>query len=460
MKKSGRDLRDFLEFVRRRRPRELLTIEEEISPEYELAALVTELAKRLRTPIIELRRVRGCQLPMVTNVCASLPRIARSIGHSPRQLEERLESAYDHLIPPERWTGPGSAPVQENVRRRDQVDLGLLPRCRYTASERRPYMAAALIVARDDASGVLNLSYHRLMLYGRRRTGIFMARSGHLWRIFAANAERGKATPIAVCNGLHPLWSLGSLAAGELELDELEVIGGLLGRPLEVVEGLVDPRLLVPARAELALEGRIRPDLKVLEGPFGEFTGYATHPAEQPVFEVEAMSWRDGAIYQDIISGTAEHLTLSGTALRVHLQRSLRERFPWVREVYLPAPMTLYLRVVKPAGGRRDVRALLRRVLSDEAYVKVAYCFDADVELRKPTSVAWAIATRSQADRDAVVLPGLPATDLDPSERDGMTCKWGLDATAKPDLDSFTPRNCVPEKVLAGLDVNRLLRRH
>lgn len=452
---SPQDLRGFLDFVRAHHPREIVTIDHEVSPVFEVAAIVTQLEKRLRTPIVEIAKVAGSPFRLVTNVCASLPRIARAQGLDPAELETRLDHAYDHLLAPVPWSGEGPAPIRQNVRRGAQVDLGLLPQCRYTESETHPYMAAATVVARDPASGALNLSYHRLMLIGARRSAIFMARSGHLARIFAAHAERGEPTPIVVWNGLHPLWALGSLASGALELDELEVIGGLLGRPLEVVPGLLDPRLPVAARCEIALEGHICHDQKVLEGPFGEFAGYASGRGERPVVEFEAMSWRDGAIYQDIVAGAAEHLTMTGVTLRVHLERHLRARWPFVLELHLPAPMTLYLKVAKPVGA--DLGLMLREILTTEAYLKHVVCFDPDVELKSLPATAWAIATRAQLDRDAVVLPGLPATELDPSEHGGVTCKWGLDATAKPDLASFAPRNRVPEEVVARLDLDRLL---
>jgi len=451
------DLRDFLASVRQKNPREHLSLDGEVSPDFEIAAIVTELGRRLRTPIVEAPRVTGSPFPLVTNVCASLPRIARSLGLSPHELEERFDRAYENLLAPIPWPGPGEAPVRARVLRGEEVDLGLLPQCRYTESETHPYMAAATVAARDPESGTINLSYHRLMLTGRRRAAIFMAGSGHLQKIYAQNAERGEATPIAVWNGLHPLWALGSLASGPLELDELEVIGGLCGRPLEIVPGLLDPRLPVAARCEIVLEGRIRPDLQVEEGPFGEFAGYASSRGRRPVVEFEAMSFREGAIYQDIVAGTAEHLAMTGVALRVHLRRTLRERHPSVREIYLPAPMTLYLAVEKEPG--EDLREMLRQILEAEPYLKHVYCFDTDVELKSQTSVEWAIATRAQIDRDAVVLPGREGTDLDPSEVEGKTCKWGLDATAKPDLDHFAPRNRVPAEVLERIDVKKLLGR-
>ena len=91
--------------------------------------------------------------------------------------------------------------------------------------------------------------------------------------------------------------------------------------------------------------------------------------------------------------------------------------------------------------------------------MKRIVCFDPDVELRSLQRTQWAVATRVQIHRDLVVVPDQPGTGLDPSELDGKTTKWGLDATAKPDLDHYAPRNRVPQQVLDRIDLREILQR-
>ncbi len=457
---SGADLRSFLQFVREQSPREYVRLERTISPQWELAAIVAKLEGALRAPIIECRQVEGSTLPVVTNVCASLSRIARSVGRTERELEDMLAGAYDRPIPPRILADAAAAPVRHSVRRGAAVDLGWLPQMRYTEVETAPYLTAAAVVARDPDGGTLNISYHRLMICDRATTGIFMAPGGHLHAIYEKNAAKRADTPIAVFIGAHPLWSLGSLAAGGLELDEFGIIGALLGAPLEVVPGLLDPRLLVPAAAEIVLEGSICHDRRVDEGPFGEYAGYAMPRETQPVFEVALLSHRDQPVFQDIVAGRVEHLTMTGVALRTHLERTLRHAYSdAVLELHLPAPMTLFVKLDKSLLAGREIRELMREILLSEFYLKQLVCFDPDVELRSLQRTQWAVATRAQIDRDLVVIPDQPGTGLDPSERDGKTTKWGLDATAKPDLERYAPRNRVPQHVLDGIDLRDILRR-
>jgi len=456
---SEADLRSFLQFVREHCPKEYVRLEKEVSPQWELAGIVAKLEGALRAPVIECPHVAGTDFPVVTNVCASLSRIAQSIGRSEQELEAKLAGAYDHPVPPRLWSDSAVPPVRQHVLRGDEVDLTRLPQMRYTEVETAPYLTAAAVVARDPASGVLNVSYHRLMICDRHTTGIFMAPGGHLHAIHRKYATTGADTPVAVFLGAHPLWSLGSLAAGGLELDEFGVIGALLDSALQVVPAILDPQLHVPALAEIVLEGRIRHDRWVDEGPFGEYAGYAMPRAAQPVFEVALLSHRHRPVFQDIVAGRMEHLTMTGVALRAHLERTLRRAYPGILELYLPAPMTLFMKLDKSVPGAREVRGLMRDVLTSQLYLKRLVCFDPDVELRSLQRTQWAMATRAQVDRDLVVIPDQPGTGLDPSEIDGKTTKWGLDATAKPDLKRYAPRNRVPQHVLDRIDLRDILGR-
>ena len=123
------------------------------------------------------------------------------------------------------------------------------------------------------------------MILGSNRTAIYMADYKHLSRIHAKYRELGRPMPIAAFIGVHPTCALGAVYTGEE--DEYAIIGGLRGSPLGVVPCLSQPDLVVPAHAEIVLEGTVSVDEQVEEGPFGEFTGYSTGMLQTPVFDVE-----------------------------------------------------------------------------------------------------------------------------------------------------------------------------
>ena len=240
-------LRGFLEMVRTERKADYVEVSRRVSPRFETAAIVTALEAKRRSPILVFRDVEGTSLPVVTNVGGSMGRLALALGCSLSEVGSRFEQAAARRIEPVEVAGQ-DAPVHEVVQWGEEVDLGWLPPMVYHADDNeRPYLTAAMVVARDPETGIGNLSYHRMMILGRDRTGIYMERGRHLHGIYEKHRARGEAMPIAVVNGLHPAVTLGSLYAGTAEVDEYEIIGGLLGRPLPVARTVTGSGLLVPA---------------------------------------------------------------------------------------------------------------------------------------------------------------------------------------------------------------------
>lgn len=441
------DLRSFLRFVRHQAPREYLRVEREVSPQWEIAAMIAMLESKKRVPIVDVCRIRGCSMPVVANICASLPRIARSLNITPIELENRLYRAYENPIPPQIWESGDSPPVRECVTWGVEVDLYSLPQLRSSQHEEAGFLSAAAVIARDPLTGVTNVSYHRLMVVDRYRTTIYMTPSGHLERIFQTNAAQDCPTPVVVFIGAHPLWALGSLAAGDMDVDELSVIGGLLGYPLEITPSLVNAGLPAPARAEIVLEGVIHHRETVHESPYGEALGFMSVAGPRPVLEVKVMSTRKKPIFQEIVAGHVEHLNMTGIAVKVHLHRTLADKYPCIAEIHHAGPMTLYLRLA-PGVYRPDIKTIMREILANQRYVKQVAVFDQDVDLRNSQQVNRALATMVQADKDILILPDQTGNGIDPSECNGKTTKWGIDATTKATETGVPSKSIIPQTVL------------
>lgn len=451
------DLRQFLDEVRASRPSDLVEVDREVDPAFETAAIVTKLEQKRRSPILYFRRVGGSALPLVTNVGGSMGRLAMALRCSLREVSARFEMGATHPISP---VVTSDAPAQEIVLRGDEVDLGMLPRLRYHADDATaPYLTAALVVARDPDTGVQNLSYHRMMVADARRTGIYMERGRHLHAIHGKWAARGEAMPIAVTIGVHPAWSLGALYAGPASVDEYDVIGGLLGAPLPVAPTVSGSGLMVPAGAELVLEGEVAPDETIEEGPFGEFTGYGTGVTRTPVFHCRAITHRRDPIMQDIVSGGLEHLLLSLPALEHRTRRDARAACPGVRAIALPAPLTAVVAIDKRSDD--EPRRVIDALLQGDIYAKHVVIVDADVDPGDLGAVLQAMALHTQADRAVVVLGDQAGTPLDPScpRDDGRTAKMGIDATRPLASARRVTKNRIPEAVLEAVDLDEILGR-
>jgi 2,5-furandicarboxylate decarboxylase 1 len=453
------DLRAFLDRVRAERRTDLLVVERPVNPRYETTAILTKLEERQRSPIICFQKVKDSQFTLVTNVCGSMGRLALALDCPLKLVGERYAERCDRPLAP-RPVAAADAPVRQNVLRAAEVDLGLLPRLIYHQGDsENPYITGAIVVARDPETGRSNLSYHRLMIASRDRTGIFMERGKHLDAIYRKYVRLGRPMPIAAFMGVHPLVSLGALYSGSSEVEEYDIIGGLMTAPLPVVDCLTQPGLVVPAHAEMVLEGIVPPDERIDEGPFGEFTGYGTGIVQTPVFQVSAMTFRDDCLYQDVVSGHMEHLILPLPAIERRALAEARAVAAGVTRVSLVAPFTAVIALRKTDDA--EPKAIIDAFLEGDIYSKHVIVVDADVEIGDPRQVLAAMALNTQATTGVHIFPDRQGTPLDPSctSEDGRVAKMGIDATRRMAGGRHVTRNTVPRAVLDAVDLDDLLKK-
>jgi UbiD family decarboxylase len=439
----GQDLRSFLDLVKRSRPADLQIVSRPVDPAYEITALVVKLEKEgRRRPVVLFENVKGTAFPVLTNLHASRSRLAAAINAAPdRMLETYLRAMERPVAPRVVATGP----VKEVVRRGADVDLGILPRIVHHEGDAGPYVTAAISFAREPGGQTWNCAYNRLMLQGRDRTSIHLTLGKHLWEFYKIAEARGEPLPVAFAIGVHPAIALGALAIGSIDEDERAIMGALLGEPLELVRCETSD-VLVPAHAELVLEGEILPAARVAEGPFGEFTGYSLGERQREIVRYTAITHRRDAMFQDITVAHLDHMLLSTIPMEANLYRAVRAMVPSVKAVRVPGPFTCYVSIEQRLPGQ--AKNAIMAVLGADLYMKRVVVVDHDVDVFDDRQVNWALATRCQPDRDVTIVTHARGSDLDPSTReDGYTAKWGVDATAKPSLAAFTPRHRVPPEV-------------
>ncbi|MCL6640490.1 MAG: UbiD family decarboxylase, partial [Candidatus Rokubacteria bacterium] len=200
----------------------------------------------------------------------------------------------------------------------------------------------------------------------------------------------------------------------------------------------------------------ILPHERTAEGPFGEFTGYSLGERAREVVKVRAITHRRDALFQDITVAHLDHLLLSTIPIEANLYRAVRAMVPTVTAVRVPAPFTCYV-AIEPRIPGQAKNAILA-VLGADLYMKRVVVVDHHLGVFDDRQVNWAIATRCQPDRDLLVVGHARGSDLDPSTReDGLTAKWGVDATAKPSLAAYTPRHRVPPAVYERLRLQDFL---
>jgi 2,5-furandicarboxylate decarboxylase 1 len=439
----SQDLRSYLDLIKKNHPDDYLAVSREVDPAFEITAITVKLEQEAkRRPILLFEKVKGTKFPVLTNLHAGRSRLATAINAKPEEMQKAYLHAMEKPIPPKLVS---KAPVKEAILTGDKIDLYKLPQILHHQEDAGAYITAAISFAKDPNSDTWNCAYNRLMIKSRDTTSIHLTLAKHLWEFQRAAEARGEALPVAFAIGVHPAIALGCLAIGSIDEDERAIMGGLLGEPLELVKCETSD-VLVPAHAEMILEGEILPHERTAEGPFGEFTGYSLGERQREVLKVRAITHRRDAIFQDITVGHLDHLMLSTTPIEANLYRAVRAMVPTVKAIRVPAPFTCYVSIEQRISGQ--AKNAILAVLGADLYMKRVVVVDHDVDIFNDRQVNWAIATRCQPDRDIAIISNARGSDLDPSTReDGYTGKWGVDATAKPSLAAYTPRHRIPKEV-------------
>ncbi len=383
----------------------------------------------------------GMAMPVVSGFMSRRAWIAEAMGVPEGELLARFRQAADHPLP-WREVPQGEAPCQQVVHR-DRDPRDVLPIPTHSEHDNGPYITAGLVIARNPKTGVQNVSINRIQVHSKERMAILML-PRHLWAFYKAAEAMNQHLEVAVAIGIDPLTLLASQAIAPIDCDELEIAGALHGAPLKVAKCLTN-EVRVPADAEIIIEGRILCGVKEAEGPFGEFPKYYSAREHREVIAVDAITHRRAPIYHTIVPAEMEHLLLGSipreATLLAHLQRS----FPGVTDVHLAiggvGRYHLYVQLRKTHEGQP--KNVICAAFGAHYDVKQVIVVDQDVQVHDPQQVEWAVATRFQADRDLIVIPGAQGSVLDPSTTvghdhadgvapahlQGLSAKMGLDAT-------------------------------
>ena len=451
-----KDLRSFIAQLEAKSPEEIARVNKPLSPRYEISALLTHLEKIKRFPLLFFEKVKGSDAPVVINAQASRRLMAIALDGKPEELARKFGERQSKPIPPVEVT---EAPVQEVTKLGDEADLTEVPMLTHYDVNAAPYITAGVVVAADPDTGVRNTSYNRLMMAGKRELRIFMAIGRHLWTLHNKFERRDQPLPIAIVIGVHPLFSLGAQALTPADEDEYGVIGGMMNEPLRLVKAKTVP-ILVPADAEMIIEGKMLPHVRRTEGPFGEFTGHAVPQDERQIIEVTAITHRKNYIFQDIHAGYTEHKLMGAVPREAALLKAVRQSVPTVKNVCMPVSgncrFHAYVSIAKRTPGQ--AKNAICAAFAADMLLKHVVIVDDDIDIFDEERVLWAISNRFQADRDLVVIANAQGSELDPSAGPGgVNAKMGLDAT-KP-LEGFPPELRVPEEVMKRIRLEDFLPR-
>jgi len=398
---------------------ELTRISREVSTEYELAGIIEALGEKT----VFFEKVKESSIPVVAGLVSSKDLIARALNINKGQLLHKLSSAIESPLPPEVME---KGECQEIVEK--DVDLTKLPIMRYTEKDGGKYITSAVAIIRDPEFGNRNMCFHRLMLLDKNK---FVARIVENRGTDTALKKAGGELDIALCIGNSTAVLLAASTTLPMGVDELGMANAL--EKTELVKcKTID--LEIPRDCEIVLEGRITKE-KTSEGPFLDTTGTIDRVRQQPVIEIKCVTHREKPIYQTLLPGRNEHKFLMGMPKEPTIFNEVNKVCE-CKDVYITPGGCSWLHAVvqikkkNPDDGKKAIAAAF------EGHKSLKHCVivDDDINIYDLNDVEWAIATRFQADKNAIILPNQPGSSLDPSGdltegKKATTCKMGLDAT-------------------------------
>jgi 4-hydroxy-3-polyprenylbenzoate decarboxylase len=334
------------------------------------------------------------------------------------------------------------APVQEIVLTGDQIDLSLLPVQTCWPGEPAPLITWPLIVTKgpsESREDDFNLGIYRMQVIGKDRTIMrWLAHRGgaqHHRRWKAA----GKPEPLPACAvlGADPGTILAAVTPVPDTLSEYQFAGLLRGAKAELVAAKTVP-LMVPAEAEIVLEGHVLLDEYADEGPYGDHTGYYNSVERFPIFQISAITMRRQPIYLTTFTGRPpDEPSVLGEALNEVFIPLLQQQFPEITDFWLPPEGCSYriaVVAIKKAypGHAKRVMLGVWSYLRQFMYTKWVIVVDDDIDARDWKAVMWALSTRMDPARDITLIERTPIDYLDfASPESGLGSKVGLDATNK-----------------------------
>ena len=266
-------------------------------------------------PALLFNNVVGADYPLVTNLFGTSKRAEMAFGGNAARFVRRAVDVVQHALPPTLGKAWGARDVvmsglKVGLRRsaagpvtevREGPNLSRLPALTCWPEDGGPFITLPLVLtAHPDGLGT-NLGMYRMQVYDHKTTGIH-------WQIgkgggfhYDVAERRGASLPMSVFVGGPPALILSAIAPLPENIPELLLASLILGKRLEMVEGVSEVPLV--ANAEFALVGRVPKGIRRAEGPFGDHYGYYSLVHDYPVFEIDRIYHRKGAIFPASVVG-------------------------------------------------------------------------------------------------------------------------------------------------------------
>ena len=443
------DLREFIDFLEKKKG--LIRIKTEVDPVLEVTEITDRISKK-GGPALLFERVKGSQYPIAINLFGSYQRMAWALGlddfndigekfssllktDPDMKLRQKIEALFDlYKLSASKPKEVKKAPCQEIVKDKD-FSLFDYPILKTWPDDGGRFITLPLVITKDPESGKQNMGMYRMQVFDETSTGMHWHTHHDGAVNFRKTMKLGKRMEVAVAVGGDPITIFSATAPLPYNIEELFFAGFLRGKPVEVVKAkTVD--LLVPARAEIILEGHVEAGDERTEGPFGDHTGYYSIADKYPVFHVTCITQRKDPVYPATIVGKPpmEDCYMGKATERMFLP-FIRMQFPEVVDMNLPLEGVFHncalisIKKSFPMHAHKIINAIWG--LGQMMFTKFIFVYDEDVDVQNTSVAAWKAFNNVDPARDIIISQG-PLDVLDHSApRPIYGAKMGVDATKK-----------------------------
>ncbi|BBL62184.1 hypothetical protein MARBORIA2_08740 [Methanobrevibacter arboriphilus] len=398
----------------------ILTIEEEVSTEFEAARILREHPKKT----VILKNVKGYDIPIISGICNTREKIAKSLGCIVDEITKKIIKATEN---PQKITKYKK--INDAEYSTKKADLGKIPILTHYKRDGGAYITAGVVFAKDPETGIQNASIHRMLVNGKDKLAIRIV-PRNLYTYFQRSEKLNKDLEIAIAIGMNPSTLLSTTTSVPIDCDEMEVANVFNDGNLELLE-LENTGLKVP-QADIIFEGKILANKRAKEGPFVDLTDTYDVIRDEPVIKLDLMHIKNNAMYHAILPAGFEHKLLQGLPQEPRIFQAVKNTVPTVQNVLLTEGGCCWLHaaiaIKKQTQG--DGKNVILAALAAHPSLKHAVVVDEDVDIFDPQDLEYAIATRVKGDDDIIIIPKARGSSLDPvALPDGTTTKVGVDAT-------------------------------
>ncbi len=455
-----KNLREFIQLLESKG--ELVRIKEYVNPHLEITEITDRVSKQ-QGPALLFENT-GYPFPLLINAMGTEKRMAMALSvEKLDDIGEEIEQLFKNLSTPRQglmdklkllpqlgeigsWmpvTKSGRGACQEVIMQ--NPDITQFPVLTCWPEDGGPFITLPIIHTRDPLTQTRNVGLYRMQVFGPKLTAMHWHRHKVSARHFNEYKKLGKLMPVVVALGGDPVYTYAATAPLPDGVDEYLLAGFLRKKKVELVQCITQDAQ-VPADADIVIEGYIDPQEDfILEGPFGDHTGYYSLADYYPKFHITAITHRKDAVYPATIVGIPpqEDAWIGKATERIFLAPVKMTLGPEILDMNMPVEGVFHnLLVVKikkeyPGQALKVMNALWGA--GQMMFTKMIIIVDETVNIHNMLELAQYVSQNTHPTQDLVFSQG-PVDVLDHScSRMAFGGKMGIDATKK--LPEELPKN-------------------